>query len=557
MRKALAKIITVLLVLVLSVAAVACTPTNFPSPSTTPSTEPSTLPSESPSTSPSVTPSNTPTTTPSVSPSVTPSEPPVEPSVSAFVTLDINPSVEFTVDEAGVVVSVYGANDDAKILLYEQSAEIVGKDVEEAVEYLVNLATQMGYLTDENSDVGTTVTAKDDTAGEALKDMIDAKIVSTAEATGISVTMKVDTAFKVLRELDELKARYTDNESMQNLTPEKFRLVASATESGALAVQVAVEMSNDELIDEINKAHGVLESYATEAYMEAKARAVALFETSMGVISDSVYTQIYTARAPKIPTNLSYVNTIHYGAMYQAYKTTARTYACIREIMLFADEYLDYVLPSDTVEAIATALELSDIVALKNEAGDVTLGTVISFTENFIDTHDVAPEVKDTVLDIIAEAKATAEIVVMASDSYAFELETLKNSVQVVIAEVAAVADTILNFLPATAKAEFEACLAELQAGGAKIDDMMENGDTSVAIIALAEEAEAKAQEVLDRINEDLTEDEIVVAEGLLAEKAMEIEALTNQFEDRLAIAEVVAKQYIADARAERQAEEQ
>jgi hypothetical protein len=39
----------------------------------------------------------------------------------AFVTVDINPSIEITLDENGVVASVYGANEDGQILLYGEA----------------------------------------------------------------------------------------------------------------------------------------------------------------------------------------------------------------------------------------------------------------------------------------------------------------------------------------------------------------------------------------------------------------------------------------------------
>ena len=44
---------------------------------------------------------------------------------ATFVTLDINPSIELTVDANGIVVSVYGANEDGQILLYEEAEKII------------------------------------------------------------------------------------------------------------------------------------------------------------------------------------------------------------------------------------------------------------------------------------------------------------------------------------------------------------------------------------------------------------------------------------------------
>ena len=60
------------------------------------------------------------------------------------ITVDINPSIEFMVDDQNKVVSVTALNDDGSILLAGEA--IVGMQAEDAVEYVVSLATEMGYI---------------------------------------------------------------------------------------------------------------------------------------------------------------------------------------------------------------------------------------------------------------------------------------------------------------------------------------------------------------------------------------------------------------------------
>ena len=59
------------------------------------------------------------------------------------VTVDINPSVEFIVDDQNKVVSVTALNDDGSILIAGEA--FVGKTPEEAVEMMVSLATETGW----------------------------------------------------------------------------------------------------------------------------------------------------------------------------------------------------------------------------------------------------------------------------------------------------------------------------------------------------------------------------------------------------------------------------
>ena len=475
---------------------------------------------------------------------------------STFVAIDINPSIELTVSEDGTVVSVYGANEDGQILLYEEEVNIVNKDIEAAVAYITELAKKLGYLNEDNSDVSTTVSAKTEAVAEALKSKIDAKIVASAEEMGLAVSINAETAFALLCELEELKNLYPDNTAIQNLTPNKYKLAISASNGGDITIEAAASMSNEALISEINKAHKTLEAYATDAYLEAKARAIAMFESSMGVISDGVYTKIYAERAASILANPSYINTIHYGAMYQAYKTSARTYLAVLEIMKFADEYTSYELDEASVADIKAALSIADDSQLRDENGKITLGSVSDFCNKFIDENDVSEDVKTSVKEILAEAKDAAELVVMASGAYEIELATLKSAIQTVISNVTTVSSTILPVLPADAKAEFEACLEDLRATSEKIADIMENGDTSDAVILLAEQAQKKADEVLEKIENNLTDAEKAKAEAILTAVESQVKTLTSEFEGRLSVAEAQAKQYIENKRQQRLNEE-
>ena len=62
----------------------------------------------------------------------------------AYVTIDINPSVELIVKD-GKVVSINAGNEDASILL--SGEDLVGLTVEEATGKIVKLAEELGYLT--------------------------------------------------------------------------------------------------------------------------------------------------------------------------------------------------------------------------------------------------------------------------------------------------------------------------------------------------------------------------------------------------------------------------
>ena len=93
-------------------------------------------------------------------------------------TVDINPSVEFMVDDQNKVVSVTALNDDGSILIAGEA--FVGKTPEEATRMVVSLATDAGYLvkgeihvenTDESQKVEISVSGNSDYAKELAKNV--------------------------------------------------------------------------------------------------------------------------------------------------------------------------------------------------------------------------------------------------------------------------------------------------------------------------------------------------------------------------------------------------
>lgn len=65
----------------------------------------------------------------------------------AYVTLEVNPSIELIVDEDQIVLSINGLNDDGKVLLINE--EFVGKKLDEVVARISELLEELGYVAKE------------------------------------------------------------------------------------------------------------------------------------------------------------------------------------------------------------------------------------------------------------------------------------------------------------------------------------------------------------------------------------------------------------------------
>lgn len=131
-------------------------------------------------------------------------------------TVDINPSVEFMIDDQNKVVSVTALNDDASILLVGEA--FVGKTPEEAVEMMVTLASDTGYLVKGNAQASENTVkisvSGDSKYAEQLKKDVTEKATDTLKALDINGTVEEVAALATdaLRQLALSTSLYTEQE---------------------------------------------------------------------------------------------------------------------------------------------------------------------------------------------------------------------------------------------------------------------------------------------------------------------------------------------------------
>lgn len=131
-------------------------------------------------------------------------------------TVDINPSVELMVDDQNKVVSVTALNDDGSILIVGEA--FIGKTPEEAVELMVSLAAETGYLVQGNAEA-TENTVKISVSGdskyaEALLKDVREKANDTLEKFDIRGQIETVEALgtEALRDLALSTSLYTEEE---------------------------------------------------------------------------------------------------------------------------------------------------------------------------------------------------------------------------------------------------------------------------------------------------------------------------------------------------------
>ncbi|MBR6603921.1 MAG: hypothetical protein IKK94_07895 [Clostridia bacterium] len=131
-------------------------------------------------------------------------------------TVDINPSVEFMIDDQNKIVSVTALNDDGSILIVGEA--FVGKTPEEAVEMMVTLASDTGYLVQGNAEASENTVkisvSGDSKYAEQLKKDITEKANDTLKALDINGKVEKVEALKIdaLRQLALSTSLYTEEE---------------------------------------------------------------------------------------------------------------------------------------------------------------------------------------------------------------------------------------------------------------------------------------------------------------------------------------------------------
>ena len=175
-------------------------------------------------------------------------------------TVDINPSIEFMVDDQNKIISVTALNDDGGILIAGES--FIGKTPEEAVELTVRLAADTGYLVKGNVEADEN-TVKISVSGDTkYADALRKDIESKAD----QVMKSLDIAGKI----EKVEALKTE------------ALAALALETALVTEEEVAEMTDEELYKVISAGRIETALLLTEemrqAYYTAKDHKIAFAE---------------------------------------------------------------------------------------------------------------------------------------------------------------------------------------------------------------------------------------------------------------------------------------
>lgn len=188
---------------------------------------------------------------------------PVESENIHLVQLNVNPSIQFTVDDENNVLSVYGVNDEGKMII--NGEVFVGKTIDEAVELVIKLETEYGYLITGNI--------------EAAENQIMLSVSSDIEDVTNSIKEKVNLAInKACEKYDINKVvEIAEGYTLEVLKTTALKLDPTLTE------EKVNSMNYQQLLLVVENYHLEVFDYASvkleELYQEIKLRKIEFVKT--------------------------------------------------------------------------------------------------------------------------------------------------------------------------------------------------------------------------------------------------------------------------------------
>ena len=330
-----------------------------------------------------------------------------EKEAKSMVTIDTNPSIELVVDEKDKVVSVRGANDDGKLVLYGE--KVVGKDVEKAVEIIIQAEIDTGYIV-ANAQIGAnqfSLTVSSDTTVESseLINSIQNKVKEVCENNHIAIALEESKAL-ARSELEKLAL-----ELDPTLTEERVKEMET---SQLLAVVKLYQLETVELYNaELEELYTDVKEFKFD-YMSQESTLEAM-KTVDGAIANLAITAYETA-----------VNLLKSA---QESVETARYNWLVKEDSLYQQQ------------VAAVKNKKQEVLALKNEVAKLEDGAektnkeaLLTIALNSLDSAEVLLQ------QAYANANTALDTVVNALDS---AMTSLDSALESFLTAYASVTDTI------------------------------------------------------------------------------------------------------------------
>ncbi len=421
---------------------------------------------------------------------------------TTYVSMDINPSIRFVLDQNEKVISYSCENEDACILLYGEA--VIGLDISQAAQKIMDLAVEMGYLTQDNCGVQVVVASDKSKVESKILDKIQVVVENTDNKLSFDINYNKEGSFVLNYQLAKLKEKYPDNQDYQNLTAGKLRLVYSAMAVDySLKMDDAVKMSSSQLLAIVDDAYSQLEEYSTKAFEEAKRAAEQVYQAAVSATQEAVYIAKYVEYKGIVEGGLAV-------AEYGGLSVASKSIDILAKSLILAENVADKILQSEETMAIAEALGV-DIDELKDEQGNVTVGSIEAYVDKVA---------KNTADNMTQEMRSKLNQAVESLEEYKLELQDKPLSQDVV--------------------AKIQSLLANI-----KINDIDFVDFTIEDLKEIAVELDEKATAIKAKMDASLTQEQIEEIQTAQKQAVEKLDGALEQYNQAVDKAAQEAKAYL------------
>ena len=322
------------------------------------------------------------------------------------VTIDVNPSIELMVDENQKVISCSALNDDGSIIIAGEA--IVGKDVDDATQLIVNLCTETGYIVKgeasvSSNNVSISVSGDSEYAKKLANELVE-DAEEALEESGVKATVEKGKALAIA----ELKELVLNNSSF---TAEE---VEAMSEEDLLAALKVSRLETAELISEDMK----------KLYYEAKEYEISFAEkeATANIIKGlgSIYQVAYTGYSTALNLYRSAITELEntkYNTLISPDSTYQKTLVELREAKVKYVEQRSFVASLEAGDVkIQAEVKLNDLEAAYNK-----------LEEAYVACGKAAEESFDTVINALKSAETGFTKIEEMLKNLNFEEELQKN----------------------------------------------------------------------------------------------------------------------------------
>lgn len=161
---------------------------------------------------------------------------------TSYVSLDVNPSIEYSVNAFDRVVSVTAVNDDGEAIT--KDLDLKNEKITKAIQKTVDKLIEEGYITDDdNAGIIIAISNSDEKKAEDLAEEIEEETQDYMEENGETAEVEAEAVGK--ERVEEAKA--------MGVTPGKLNLVQKLAASYDDADEIVVEEWLNKSVKEINK----------------------------------------------------------------------------------------------------------------------------------------------------------------------------------------------------------------------------------------------------------------------------------------------------------------